>query len=87
MAIPESQLERWANQGAVATAKLTADSIKRALNSFSGWPNGIKFEVYLQGSYKNNTNIRGDSDVDVVAQLNAIASVFPVACHGVSERI
>ncbi|GAH40757.1 unnamed protein product, partial [marine sediment metagenome] len=27
--------------------------------------------VYLQGSYKNDTNIRGDSDVDVVAQLNS----------------
>jgi hypothetical protein len=25
----------------------------------------------LQGSYKNDTNIRGDSDVDVVAQLNS----------------
>jgi predicted nucleotidyltransferase len=27
-------------------------------------------EVYLQGSYKNDTNIRGDSDVDIVVQLN-----------------
>ncbi len=25
----------------------------------------------MQGSYKNDTNIRGDSDVDVVAQLNS----------------
>jgi len=72
MTIPESQLETWARQGAIATAKLTADSIKNALNSFSYWqPNGIDFEVYLQGSYKNDTNIRGDSDVDVVAQLNS----------------
>ena len=69
MAIPESQLETWANQGAITTAKATADSVKNALNSYG--PDGVDFEVYLQGSYKNSTNIRGDSDVDVVAQLNS----------------
>ncbi len=71
MAIPESQLTTWANQGAITTAKSTADSVKNALNSHTGWPSGIDFEIYLQGSYKNDTNIRGDSDVDVVAQLNS----------------
>jgi hypothetical protein len=71
MAIPESQLEIWSHQGAVATAKITADSVKNALNAYNNWPDGIDFEVYLQGSYKNDTNIRGDSDVDVVAQLNS----------------
>jgi hypothetical protein len=74
MAIPESQLETWSHQGAVATAKTTADSVKNALNSYNSWPDGINFEVYLQGSYKNDTNIRGDSDVDVVAQLNSTFS-------------
>jgi len=29
------------------------------------------FEVYLQGSYRNGTNIRGDSDVDIVVQFNS----------------
>lgn len=70
MAIPESQLETWAHQGAISTAKSTADSIKNALASYDNWPDNIKYEIYLQGSYKNSTNIRGDSDVDVVAQLN-----------------
>jgi len=71
MAIPETQLETWAKQGAITTAKSTADSIKNVLNSYTAWPEGIDFEVYLQGSYKNDTNIRGDSDVDVVIQLNS----------------
>lgn len=71
MAISESQLEAWSHQGAVTTSKATADSIKNALNAYNNWPEGIDFEVYLQGSYKNDTNIRGDSDVDVVAQLNS----------------
>lgn len=74
MAIPESQLETWSHQGAITTAKATADSIKNALNAYNDWPDEIDFEVYLQGSYKNDTNIRGDSDVDVVAQLNSFYS-------------
>lgn len=71
MAIPESQLETWSHQGAITTAKATADSIENALNAYDKWPEGIDFKVYLQGSYKNDTNIRGDMDVDVVAQLNS----------------
>lgn len=69
MAIPESQLETWSHQGAVTTAKQTHESIRKALDPYT-WPTGVKYEVYLQGSYKNTTNIRGDSDVDVVAQLD-----------------
>ena len=29
-------------------------------------------DVYLQGSYRNDTNIYGDSDVDVVAECSGI---------------
>lgn len=71
MGIPESQLETWSHQGAIITAKSTADSVKNALDSYESWPSGIEYEVYLQGSYKNSTNIRGDSDVDVIAQLSS----------------
>ena len=70
MPIPESQLEIWSHQGAVTTAKRTHESIRNALDPHT-WPTGVKYEVYLQGSYKNTTNIRGDSDVDVVAQLDS----------------
>jgi len=69
MPIPERKLEIWTHQGAISTAKLTHESIREALNS-CGCPDGIQFEIYLQGSYKNTTNIRGNSDVDVVLQLN-----------------
>lgn len=71
MAIPESQLETWTHQGAITTAKATHESIRNALNSYE-WPDEIKLEVYLQGSYKNNTNIHGDMDVDLAVQLNSI---------------
>ena len=32
----------------------------------------MTYEFYLQGSYRNDTNIRGDSDVDVVLELNSV---------------
>lgn len=71
MSIPESKLEAWSSQGAITTAKGTHESIRNALNQFNNWSQIIDYEVYLQGSYKNDTNIRGDSDVDLVVQLNS----------------
>ena len=35
------------------------------------WPSNIKYQVFLQGSYKNDTNLGGDSDVDVVVRLTS----------------
>lgn len=70
MGIPESQLETWSHQGAINTAKATHESIRNALNSYK-LPDGVDFEVYLQGSYKNDTNIRGDMDVDLAVQINS----------------
>jgi len=70
MPIPESQLETWSKPGAVETAEQTHKSIRAALEAYN-WPSGVQYEVYLQGSYRNRTNIRRDSDVDVVVQLNS----------------
>ena len=70
MPIPESQLETWSHQGAITTARQTHESIRSALADHS-FPSGVDYEIYLQGSYKNSTNIRGDSDVDVVVQVNS----------------
>jgi hypothetical protein len=70
MVIPESQFDTWSNQGAIATSMRTHESIRNALDDHD-WPVHINFEIYLQGSYKNDTNIRGDSDVDVVVQLKS----------------
>jgi hypothetical protein len=71
MGIPELQLETWSHQGAVTTAKITYESIRTALESYNQLTN-ISYDPYLQGSYKNDTNIRSDMDVDVVIQLNSI---------------
>ena len=68
MAIPEAQLETWSNKGAEQGSRNTITSVVRALSSHQ-WPDGMRYEPYLQGSYPNETNIRGDSDVDIVVEM------------------
>ena len=72
MTIPESQLSRWSNHGSQTNSKKTHETIRRALESYS-WPEEVTYDFFLQGSYSNSTNIRGDSDVDVVLKLNNTA--------------
>ena len=71
MAIPEAQLETWSHQGATVTSSATYGSIQAALAAGASPIREMDYEPCLQGSYKNSTNIRGDSDVDVVVQLNS----------------
>lgn len=71
MSISETQLTTWSNQGAVTNSINTHTYIRNALAAHS-WPAGMKYEIYLQGSYANSTNIRGDSDVDVVAECTSV---------------
>lgn len=71
MSISAQQLASWTRQGAVQTAEATHSAIRNALGRYRGWPPGISYETYLQGSYRNTTNIRGDSDVDVVVECTS----------------
>lgn len=68
MAIPESQLDTWSRQGTTASATALYERIRTALQNDTALQ-GRNFDVFLQGSYRNSTNIRGDSDVDVIAML------------------
>lgn len=65
MEVTKQQLESWTSPGAEQSAKNSHTSIREAV-SRGQFPGGKTPEVFLQGSYKNHTNIRGDSDVDVV---------------------
>jgi hypothetical protein len=101
MAIPESQLETWSKQGAVAQSRDTYGSIKSALEDANA-PYATKdFNVFLQGSYCNYTNVYAESDVDIVIRcddffsfdLDDLTSVaksefhkaFPAATYGLSD--
>ena len=71
MAIPETQLETWSHQGSITNSAATGNSVKTAIEQYTGFPGDISFEVYLQGSYKNDTNVYGESDVDVTVELKS----------------
>lgn len=66
MSIPQSQLETWSHQGAVATSSAAYASIRHALLKSSSPLAERGVEIFLQGSYANATNIYGDGDIDVV---------------------
>jgi hypothetical protein len=71
MAIPESQLETWSHQGSVTQSSDTYQTIRRALLAQDSGYSDKSFEVFLQGSYGNDTNIYAESDVDVVIRLDS----------------
>ena len=71
MPIPESQLSGWSHHGPQQASINTHEAIRKVLAAHR-WPTGMTYDFYLQGSYRNNTNLPGDSDVDVVLELNSV---------------
>ena len=69
MPIPGSILGSWSHHRSGTASKQAHVSIRNALASYTGWAKETKYEIFLQGSYKNDTNLHRDSDVDVVVQL------------------
>ena len=69
MPIPESILGQWSHHAAATASVQAHTSIRDALASYRGWGKETRYDVFLQGSYKNDTNLRHGSDVDVVVQL------------------
>ena len=70
MPIPESQLKTWAHQGSITQSSNTYNSIKRILEASTTPYASKSFQVFLQGSYGNDTNIYAESDVDIVIRLD-----------------
>lgn len=71
MKIREDQLKIWSVAPGTTRAVAAYNTIKTALES-SPILSGKKIDIYLQGSYGNSTNIKVDSDIDVVVQLNSV---------------
>lgn len=70
MPIPESQLDTWSHQGSITQSSNTYNSIKNALEAKTTPYADKNFNVFLQGSYGNDTNIYTESDVDIVIRLD-----------------
>lgn len=72
MTIPESQFENWHATGADAGSATARRRIINALEmDRSSVDQDAQFEIFLQGSYKNDTHTRGSSDVDIVVKLTS----------------
>ena len=50
--------------------------IRAALDAYR-WPRCIKYEVFLHGSYKNDANVGGDSEVGMADDPTAIVAKTP----------
>jgi hypothetical protein len=70
MAIPEQQLEIWSHQGSVTNSSATYQAIRNVLGVATAPYAGRTYEIFLQGSYGNDTNIWAESDVDIVIGLS-----------------
>jgi hypothetical protein len=71
VAIPETQLNTWSGLGSVQQSSATYQSIKRILDHANAPYVFKKTDSFLQGSYANDTNIYGDSDVDIILRTSA----------------
>lgn len=69
MPIPGSILGSWSHHHSGMASKQAHKSIRKALAGYIGLARDTKYDIFLQGSYKNDTNLRRGSDVDVVVQL------------------
>ena len=71
MPIPEDQLETWSRPGSRTQSAETYQTFRRALEHEDSPYSSKQFEVFLQGSYGNHTNVWRDSDVDIVIRLDS----------------
>lgn len=87
MAIPESQLETWSSVGATVGSKSTYATVRLALDEQDASYHQKKkdVQIFLQGSYGNDTNVYRDSDVDVVIQLSGSTFYYDVSLLTLSE--
>src|SRR5215472_13464847 len=72
MAISEAQLITWSHQGSVTQSRDTYQTVRDALQASRSQYAGQSYEIFLQGSYYNDTNIYAESDVDTVIRLDSI---------------
>jgi hypothetical protein len=68
--IPESQFETWSKQGATNASQAAYRSVRDVLLDGKSLVKPYSPDVFLQGSYRNDTNIYADSDVDIVCRIS-----------------
>ena len=75
MSIPYEQLEQWKRRGDDKKSSKTYEMIRQLLRAHcSDIVDVDDNNVFLQGSYVNHTNIKDDSDIDVVVLAKNVFS-------------
>lgn len=72
--ITEEQLAGWtgpSSQTEQDKQNRTERMIREAISSHGAF-NGFSFAIYAKGSYANNTNVKSDSDVDIVVECQEV---------------
>ena len=67
MAISRDQIDRWSNapsEREETKCQNTVERVKQIIRNHFG--NDVY--IYLQGSYRNRTNVKAESDVDIVIE-------------------
>ncbi|MES2294357.1 MAG: nucleotidyltransferase [Pseudomonadota bacterium] len=72
MVISEAQLATWSKQGPTGQFTATYETLKSVLTDGQSPYSGRDYTIFLQGSYKNDTNTYGESDVDICIRLNEV---------------
>lgn len=67
MSISEDQLTTWAKPPSETEEDKCRNAVDRITSAIRG-KFGDRVSIFLQGSYKNRTNVRKDSDVDIVVR-------------------
>lgn len=72
--VTEEQLSGWTGPSSTTEQdkqERTEKMILEAINAHDAF-DGFSFAVYAKGSYANNTNVKSDSDVDVVVECQEV---------------
>ena len=83
--IPEATLASWTKPAFDNEDEKRDDTERTIREAIRGHAvlKGLPINVYAKGSFKNNTNVRRDSDVDVAVELTSI--YFPEYADGVDQ--
>lgn len=69
MGLSRQQIEDWSQRPSTFLPDWTKTVLEEALDDAPQLRDKCQFETFLQGSYINETNIHGSSDVDLVVQM------------------
>lgn len=85
MTISDDQLSNWTKpwfNNEEERAEETRKTVKEAVENYLG---DLSVRVFAKGSYPNNTNVRGDSDIDIAVEFEELIKLDYASGIGFSD--